>query len=177
MAKHHDKSWLSSNEESEWLKVTDYRERNSAWLQISAEIAQHILEILEIRNWSRAELGRQLDVSPQQVSKIISGQANLRLSTIAKIQKVLGVKLITTRFAYPWKEHTPPEFRSAGLTRSYEREFLSFKLVGYSSVWTQPLGGYIPAIETQKKVFSTNKKHLIRAKSKTNSLQPDRSYN
>jgi len=35
-----------------------------------------------------------LEVSPQQVSKILKGKENLTLATIAKIEEVLGIEIL-----------------------------------------------------------------------------------
>ena len=43
---------------------------------------------------SQKLLAEKLDVSPQQVSKILKGTENLTLQTITQIETVLGIKLI-----------------------------------------------------------------------------------
>ena len=43
---------------------------------------------------TQAELANRLNVSRQHISKIVKGQENLTLETIAKIEEVLGVVLI-----------------------------------------------------------------------------------
>lgn len=115
MAKKIKPNYAVVSDEPGWLEAIDWREANASWLQISAEITSHILELLDEKQWSKAVLAKKLGVKPQQVTKILSGHANLQLSTIAKLQEALEVKLITTRFAYPWKNHVQPEFQSAGL--------------------------------------------------------------
>lgn len=120
MAKKTKPDYSAISDEPGWLEAADWQETNAAWLQISAEITAHVLELLDEKAWSKATLAKKLKVSPQQVTKILNGKANLQLSTIAKLQEALGVKLIATRFAYPWKDHLLPEFESADLRQFYD---------------------------------------------------------
>jgi plasmid maintenance system antidote protein VapI len=67
----------------------------SEWLPLSAAVALRVQELLK-RGEGRSQkwLAQQMDVSEQQVSKILRGQENLTLSTIAKLQKALGAEVM-----------------------------------------------------------------------------------
>ncbi len=84
------------NKKSNWLKDALYRRSNKKWLNYSSQIARRILaKIEDDENQTQAELARTLNVSAQQISKIIKGQENLTLETIAKFSEALQIELIT----------------------------------------------------------------------------------
>jgi transcriptional regulator with XRE-family HTH domain len=72
----------------------NHKSENRSWLKKSADIASKILDALDNLSITQIELANRLNVSRQHVSKIVKGQENLTLETIAKIEKVLGVTLI-----------------------------------------------------------------------------------
>jgi len=74
-----------------WLQ--DLKE-NLEWRKMSAQIAVNLHYHLRTRGMTQKDFAELLGVSPAQVSKIMNGKENLGLSTIAKIQKVLGVNII-----------------------------------------------------------------------------------
>lgn len=78
----------------QWLKKARYRRANRDWLRKSQNIAIRVLGTLKERGIQQKELAEALDVSPQQVSKIVKGKQNLTLQTIAKLEQVLGISLI-----------------------------------------------------------------------------------
>ena len=78
----------------DWKDRADYQIRNRAWLKKSVDIALRILDALDNRRMTQAELANRLNVSRQHISKIVKGQENLTLETIARIEEVLGVALI-----------------------------------------------------------------------------------
>ena len=51
------------------------------------------MRTLRAKNVSQKELAEKIGVSPQQVSKILRGNENLTLETIAKLEAALGVVL------------------------------------------------------------------------------------
>lgn len=85
---------ITGNQPSTWKEKALYRKNNQDWLKRSQAIAIRILEALRAKNMSQKLLAEKLDVSPQQVSKILKGTENLTLQTITQIETVLGIKLI-----------------------------------------------------------------------------------
>lgn len=79
---------------SNWKEQVEWRNANKFWLRKSAEIALRILDALDEVGWKKARLARELGVSPQQVSKYVSGEENFKLETLCKLEKVLGIELI-----------------------------------------------------------------------------------
>lgn len=82
------------NSNGEWLKNAKYRRANRKWLRKSQDIALRILTVLDEKGMQQKELAKALDVSPQQISKIVKGKQNLTLETISKLEQVLGVELV-----------------------------------------------------------------------------------
>lgn len=79
---------------SSWKERKEYSKKSRAWLRKSVDIALKVLDVLEARNMRQAELATKLEVSRQQVSKIVKGQENLTLETISKLEDVLGITLM-----------------------------------------------------------------------------------
>jgi plasmid maintenance system antidote protein VapI len=84
---------IAVDDTGSWLEKARYRRDNRAWLRKSQRIAVRVLSVLNERGIQQKELAEAMDVSPQQVSKIVKGKQNLTLETISKLEAVLGVKL------------------------------------------------------------------------------------
>lgn len=65
------------------------------WLDKSFEIALLVLARLKEMNWTQAKLAEKMNVSPQYVNKIVKGRENLTLETVALLEQVLGVAIIS----------------------------------------------------------------------------------
>ncbi len=74
-------------------KFAEYK-KNKKWLAKSSEIAINILEALRDKKISQKELAEKLEISAQQVNKIVKGHQNLTLETISKIEEALEISLI-----------------------------------------------------------------------------------
>lgn len=85
----------SKSPQSSWKEKVEWRRANKDWLQKSADIALRILDALDELCWNKARLAEEIGVSPQQVSKYVKGEENFKLETLCKLEKVLGVELVT----------------------------------------------------------------------------------
>lgn len=74
---------------------------NKAWLNKSFEIALLILVRLKELNWTQVKLAEEMKVTPQYVNKIVKGRENLTLETIALLETVLDISLITIETRNP----------------------------------------------------------------------------
>jgi transcriptional regulator with XRE-family HTH domain len=103
---------LSSGNQSNWLKNAEYRIKNK-WLSYSSQIARRILAAIEDReDLNQAKLADLLNVSPQQISKIVKGKENLTLETIYNLSQALQVELITfPEYKYNFK-HEPVQLKN-----------------------------------------------------------------
>lgn len=85
---------LVSDKPSNFLAKLEYYETNKKWLENSSRVAVNVLEILKEKNWSQRDLANKMNVSAQQINKIIKGQQNLTFETIGKLEDTLGISLI-----------------------------------------------------------------------------------
>jgi ribosome-binding protein aMBF1 (putative translation factor) len=88
---------LSSDQPSNWKNKAKYRRDNREWLKKSAAIAVQILDALKAQNLSQKALAERMNISPQQISKIVKGQENLTLETISNLEIALGIQIIDER--------------------------------------------------------------------------------
>jgi len=80
----------------DWVKKLKYRIENKKWLDYSAQIAMRIDSIIEDeKDFNQESLAKLLSVSGQQISKILKGEQNLTLKTIANLSNALGIELIS----------------------------------------------------------------------------------
>lgn len=94
---------------SKYLDNASIRIKNKKWLKYSSNIARRILSAIEdIEGMNQVSLAEKLNVSPQYVSKIVSGRENLSLETIAKFSDALEVELISFP---PYKDSNESEFK------------------------------------------------------------------
>ena len=81
---------LVSKEETNTLEKNTARIKNRAMLRESQQIAIKVMGKLDELGWSQKDLANALAVSPQQVTKIISGKENLTIETQIKLQNILN---------------------------------------------------------------------------------------
>lgn len=87
---------ITSNKPSTWKEKALFR-KNNPWLrEYSSKIARRILSVIEDnKELNQVKLADTLNVSPQQISKIVKGQENMTLETIYKLSKALNFELIS----------------------------------------------------------------------------------
>lgn len=71
-----------------------WRKENEAWLEWSRNIALSLVEYMESNGLNRNELAERLGVSPQYISKILSGKVNFSFKSIAELEQKLNIKLL-----------------------------------------------------------------------------------
>jgi len=87
--------FLAKAGNSNWRENNTFREENKEWLRKSAKIAIKITRELRAKKITQISLAKKLNVSPQQVNKILKGRENLTLETVSKIEIALGIELIS----------------------------------------------------------------------------------
>ena len=60
-------------------------------------IAARITEILERKGWNKTDFAKAMSKTNAEISKWMSGQHNLTLSTIAKIEVTLGEDILSVK--------------------------------------------------------------------------------
>ena len=83
------------DEPSNWMEQADRYENNKEWMDKSALIAIKILSTLRSQSITQKTLADNIGVSPQYINKVVKGQENLSLETICKIEKSLGITLVS----------------------------------------------------------------------------------
>lgn len=86
---------IVTGESKEWIGKANFRKENEEWLDRSFKIALHVLSVLRSQNITQKMLAEKMGVSFQYVNKIVKGGENLSLETISKIERALGIQLIT----------------------------------------------------------------------------------
>ena len=69
-------------------------EEQKAEFELSFGIAERISEVLKTKNITQKDFANQLHKRESEISKWMTGRHNFTLQTIAKIEAVLGCKLI-----------------------------------------------------------------------------------
>lgn len=87
------KKLASENSTSNWKEKVAFRKENKAWLKKSSRIALRVLDALDEKRWNQTDLAKELGVTRQQVSKLVKGQNDFKLSTITQLEKALGIQL------------------------------------------------------------------------------------
>ena len=85
---------LVSESSSGWLEKAKWRAKNEDWLDVSFQVATRVLKALREKNMTQKDLSELLEVTPQQVSKILKGTENLTLETITRIERALQIDLV-----------------------------------------------------------------------------------
>lgn len=87
------KHLAAQNPASNWKEKVAYRKENKTWIRKATRVSLRVLDALDEKGWSQAQLARALEVTPQQVTKIVKGKNDFKLSTISKLEAVLGIQL------------------------------------------------------------------------------------
>ena len=66
---------------------------NASWLRRSRRVAYAIMDYMQDNGLSRNDVAEKLGVSPQYVSKILSGKVNFSFKTISEIEEGLGIEV------------------------------------------------------------------------------------
>ena len=100
-------SGLASDKPSEWKAKAQYRRENREWLKKSAAIAVQVLDALKAQNLSQKDLAERLNISPQQINKIVKGSENMTLETISNLEAALGIRIIDDKAGHSRKIQAP----------------------------------------------------------------------
>jgi transcriptional regulator with XRE-family HTH domain len=89
---------LVSDEKTDTLARNKERIRNRAMLHESQQIAIKVLTKLDELGWTQKELAKEMGVSPQQITKIVSGKENLTIETQIKLQNILNIPILASYY-------------------------------------------------------------------------------
>jgi ribosome-binding protein aMBF1 (putative translation factor) len=89
----------SSPTPSQWRNEAEFRCENKSWLRYSQHIALLMQDKMDKMNLTQKELACQMSVSQQYISKILKGQENFSLETLAKIEDILHINILVPEYA------------------------------------------------------------------------------
>ena len=76
---------------SRFVEEANWRKDNAGWLRWSRQLATTLIGYMQDNGLKRADLADRLGVSPQYVSRLLSGTENLSFKSIANIEEKLGI--------------------------------------------------------------------------------------
>ncbi len=80
-----------SGSASRFIEEANRRRENAGWMRWSRQMAVTLIGYMQDNGLKRADLAARLGVSPQYVSKLLSGTENLSFKSIANIEEKLGI--------------------------------------------------------------------------------------
>jgi transcriptional regulator with XRE-family HTH domain len=89
---------LVSKEKDGTLTTNRERIKNREMLRASQEIALNVLLKLDELGWTQKDLAKKMKVSPQQITKIVSGKENLTIETQIKLQNILDIPILASYY-------------------------------------------------------------------------------
>lgn len=79
---------------SRFVEDAEWRKENASWLRWSRQLAVTLIGYMQDNGLKRSDLAARLGVSPQYVSKLLSGTENLSFKSIANIEDRLGISCL-----------------------------------------------------------------------------------
>ena len=89
---------LVSKEKTNTVERNRERIKNRAYFRESQGIALKVLDKLDELGWSQVRLANEMSVTPQQITKIVSGKENLTIETQIKIQNILDIPILASYY-------------------------------------------------------------------------------
>ena len=89
---------LVSGEDNRTLADVKKRIKNRAMLRESQQIALKVLMKLDDFGWSQKDLAKAMEVTPQQITKIVSCKENLTIETQIKLQHILDIPVLASYY-------------------------------------------------------------------------------
>lgn len=89
---------LVSGEDTKTITEVKHRIKNRAMLRESQHIAIKVLMKLDELGWAQKDLAKAMDVSPQQITKIVSGKENMTIETQIKLQNILDIPVLASYY-------------------------------------------------------------------------------
>lgn len=104
-------SLLVTPNENNTLKRNKERIKNRDMLKESQNIALKVLMQLDQLGWSQKDLALKMEVSPQQISKIVSGKENLTIETQIKLQNILDIPILASYYESKDQKKKAPKIK------------------------------------------------------------------
>lgn len=85
---------MQSPTPSHWREKAEQRQQNKIWLRYSQGIAMKMLAKMEEQCLNQSQLAERMGCTQQYISKVLRGQENLSIETIAKIERALNIQIL-----------------------------------------------------------------------------------
>lgn len=117
------KKFLALVSEEKTTTVHKNKERigKRAMLRESQRISLKILRKLDELGWSQKDLAAAMNVSPQHITKLVSGKENLTIETQIKIQEILDIPILASYY-----ENRPDDLQQGVLRFTDQSEFKTY---------------------------------------------------
>jgi ribosome-binding protein aMBF1 (putative translation factor) len=89
---------LVSDVQTDTISRNKERIKNREMLRKSQQVALKVLMKLDALSWSQKDLAARMNVSPQQINKIVSGKENMTIQTLIKLQSILDIPLLASYY-------------------------------------------------------------------------------
>jgi ribosome-binding protein aMBF1 (putative translation factor) len=86
---------IAEKDSSNWLEETGKELVEQGAHKKARQLALLVLQLLHRQGMTQTQLAERMGVSRQQVTKIVKGRENFTFETIDKLEKALGVTLMT----------------------------------------------------------------------------------
>jgi len=86
------------------MSEVKFRIDNREMIRESQDIALKILMRLDELGWNQVDLAKEMDVYPQQITKILSGKTNFEIQTLLRLQNILDIPLLASFYEKKEKE-------------------------------------------------------------------------
>ena len=147
-------SALVSKEKTSTLDYIKARIQNRESLRESQQIALKILERLDELQWSQVDLAAKMNVTPQQINKIVKGKENLTLETQIKLQRILDIAILATYFEQKEEDvEMIVHFKNEQVYFDFERKFQFPEYLNSSTRFFGKLYGYFLRTNRSVKYF------------------------
>lgn len=88
-----------SKQPSTFIEDSKRRQENEVWQKWSRGVALSVVDYMQAYDLSRSDVAERLGVSPQYVSRILSGNINFSFKSVAEIERKLGISCMETATA------------------------------------------------------------------------------
>lgn len=85
---------FQSDTPSNWKFHATWRRENKYWLKYSQKISILLLDFMEENNISKNEIQKILNVSADDLKKVLCGKYDYPISTLIKLSKLMNVKFL-----------------------------------------------------------------------------------
>ena len=129
-----------SGERSTFVDDAKWRQENASWLRRTRRVAYAIMDYMQAGGLSRNDVAEKLGVSPQYVSKILSGKVNFSFKTISEIEEGLGIELFQATIFWCFDAQTLPSYISVRIyPKIKKKRYLNYLLLDYLTNRWNPL--------------------------------------